>query len=413
MNFTQGILSALEGVTANKLRSSLTMLGIVIGVAAVISLVSIGRGAQASVTAQIEQNGTNLIYVRPGSTQQGGVASAAGSAGTLTQDDADALIGIDGVVAVAPELEGRGQVTYLGSNVNTRAIGVTPDYISVRNMALADGEFISESNVSARSSVVVLGSGVADDLFGGTPGAVGQRVRINSQPYTVIGVLESKGSTGFGSVDDQVLVPITTAQARLLGGGRYRGANVISSINVEAVDADRMDGVIEQITLVLRERHDTVEGSDDFTVSNQQDLLSTITEVTNTLTLFLGGIAAISLLVGGIGIMNIMLVSVTERTREIGIRKAIGARKRDILFQFLVESAVLSLVGGAIGNLVGWLISLAMGQVQFGSTSIKPTVDLDAVILAVGFSLAVGLFFGIYPAMRAANLAPVDALRYE
>ena len=413
MNLTQGILSALEVVTANRMRSALTMLGIVIGVAAVISLVSIGRGAQASVTSQIEQNGTNLIYVRPGSTQQGGVASASGSAGTLTQDDADALLSVAGVAAVAPELEGRGQVSYLGSNVNTRAIGVTPDYLTVRNMSLADGEFISEANVNARSSVVVLGSGVADDLFGGTAGAVGQKVRINSQPYTVVGVLASKGSTGLGSVDDQVLVPLSTAQARLIGGNRYRGASVLSSINVQAANSDEMDSVIEQLTLVLRERHDTIEGSDDFTVSNQQDLLATITEVTNTLTLFLGGIAAISLLVGGIGIMNIMLVSVTERTREIGIRKAIGARKRDILFQFLVESAVLSLVGGAIGNLVGWLISLAMGQVQFGSTSIKPTVDIDAVVLAVGFSLVVGLFFGIYPAMRAANLAPVEALRYE
>ena len=413
MNFTQGILSALEGVTANKLRSSLTMLGIVIGVAAVIALVSIGRGAQASVTASIEQNGTNLIYVRPGSSQQGGVQGASGSAGTLTQDDAAALVDVEGVAAVAPELEGRGQVSYLGANANTRAIGVTPEYLTVRNMTLAEGEFISEANVSARSSVVVLGSGVADDLFGGTAGAVGQRIRINSQPYTVIGVLESKGSTGFGSVDDQVLVPISTAQARLLGGGRYRGANVVSSINVQAASSDGMDATITRITEVMRERHDTVEGSDDFTVSNQQDLLATITSVTDTLTLFLGGIAAISLLVGGIGIMNIMLVSVTERTREIGIRKAIGARKRDILFQFLVESAVLSLAGGAIGNLVGWLISLAMGQFQLGSTSITPTVDGDAVLLAVGFSLAVGLFFGIYPAMRAANLAPVEALRYE
>ena len=413
MNLTQGILSALEGVTANKLRSSLTMLGIVIGVAAVIALVSIGRGAQASVTSQIEQNGTNLIYVRPGSTQQGGVATAAGSAGTLTQDDAEALTGIDGVAAVAPELEGRGQVTYLGSNVNTRAIGVTPEYMTVRNMTLVEGEFISQSNISARSSVVVLGSGVADDLFGGSAGAVGQKVRINSQPYTVIGVLASKGSTGMGSVDDQVLVPITTAQARLLGGARFRGGNVVSSINVQATSSEVMDSAIAQITEMLRERHDTVEGSDDFTVSNQQDLLATITSVTDTLTLFLGGIAAISLLVGGIGIMNIMLVSVTERTREIGIRKAIGARKRDILFQFLVESAVLSLAGGAIGNIVGWLISLAMGQFQLGSTSIQPTVDIDAVLLAVGFSLAVGVFFGIYPAMRAANLAPVDALRYE
>jgi putative ABC transport system permease protein len=413
MNLWQGALTALESLGANKLRSALTILGIVIGVAAVIALVSIGRGAQAQITSQIESIGTNLVFVRPGSIQQGGVASASGSAATLTQDDAEALYGAPAVIGVAPEVNGRAQVAYLGQNANTRAVGVTPEYLTVRNFELADGEFISSANVVARSSVVVLGSGVAEDLFGGTAGAVGQSVRLNGASYRVIGVLASKGGSGFGSQDDQVLVPLTTAQTRLLGSSRFRGANVLSQISVEIADADAVEQAIADITAVLRERHGTVEGEDDFSVQNQQDQLEAITEVTNTLTLFLGGIAAISLLVGGIGIMNIMLVSVTERTREIGVRKALGARRRDILYQFLIESATLSLVGGLIGILLGWLISQLVGRVQLGGSAITPVVDLDSVVLATGFSIAVGLFFGIYPATRAATLEPVEALRYE
>jgi putative ABC transport system permease protein len=283
----------------------------------------------------------------------------------------------------------------------------------VRNLSLADGEFVSQANVTAQSSVVVLGSAVADTLFGGSGGVVGQTVRMNGQPYRIIGVLASKGGTGFGSQDDQVLVPLTTAQTRLTGSNRFRGANVINQINVEVASAGEVQPAIDGITEVLRERHGTVEGEDDFIVQNQQDQLSALTSVTTTLTLFLGGIAGISLLVGGIGIMNIMLVSVTERTREIGVRKAIGARRRDIRYQFLVESAVLSLVGGFIGIAVGWIIARLMGRVQLGGSAITPVVGLDSVLLATGFSIAVGLFFGIYPATRAASLEPVEALRYE
>ena len=413
MNFWQGALTALDSLTTNKLRSALTILGIVIGVAAVIALVSIGRGAQASITAQIQSTGTNLLYVRPGSTQQGGVASAAGSAATLTEEDAAALVSAPAVIGVAAEVDGRAQVTYLGQNANTRVVGTTPDYLSIRNLQLADGEFISAANVTAHSSVVVLGSGVADTLFGGSGGVVGQSVRLNGQPYRVIGVLVSKGGSGFGSQDDQVIVPLSTAKTRLTGAGNFRGASVINVINVQVASAGEIQSAIDGITTVLRERHRTAEGSDDFSVQNQQDALSALTQVTNTLTLFLGGIAAISLLVGGIGIMNIMLVSVTERTREIGIRKAVGAQGRDILYQFLVEAGVLSLVGGLIGVLVGWLISQLMGRVQLGGSAITPVVGLDSVLLATGFSLAVGLFFGIYPASRAASLEPVEALRYE
>jgi putative ABC transport system permease protein len=244
-------------------------------------------------------------------------------------------------------------------------------------------------------------------------GAVGQSVRLNGAAYRVIGVLVSKGGSGFGSQDDQVLVPLTTAQTRLIGTSRFRGANVISQISVKIASAGEVEPAIEGVTAVLRERHGTVEGEDDFSVQNQQDTLDAITQVTNTLTLFLGGIAAISLLVGGIGIMNIMLVSVTERTREIGVRKALGARRRDILYQFLVESAVLSFVGGLIGVALGWLIAGLIGRVQLGGSAITPVVSPDSVLLATSFSIAVGLFFGIYPATRAAALEPVEALRYE
>jgi putative ABC transport system permease protein len=413
MNLWQAAITSLDSLTANKMRSGLTILGIVIGVGAVIALVSIGRGAQASITAQVQSTGANLVFVRPGSFQQGGVSAAGGSAATLTQDDASALIQAPGVIAVAPEVDGRAQVAYLGQNTNTRLVGTTPDYLTVRNFTMADGEFISEANVVAHSSVVVLGSAVADTLFGGSGGVVGQSVRLNGQPYRVIGVLTSKGGSGFANQDDQVLVPLTTAQTRLTGANNFRGANVISIVNVQVASADEVPAAITGITEILRARHRTAEGTDDFTVQSQQDQLAAITTITNTLTLFLGGIAAISLLVGGIGIMNIMLVSVTERTREIGVRKAVGARRRDILAQFLIESAALSLVGGLMGIALGWLIGRLMGRLQLGNATITSVVGLDSVLLATGFSVAVGLFFGIYPATRAASLEPVEALRYE
>ena len=413
MNLWQGAVTALDSLRANKLRSALTVLGIVIGVAAVISLVSIGRGARAFITSQIQSMGTNLVFVRPGSAQQGGVGGAAGSAPTLTEEDAAALSGLAAVTGIAPEITGRAQLAYLGQNMNTRAVGVTADYLVVRNMIMADGEFVSDANVVAHSSVVVLGSAVANTLFGGAGGSVGQTVRVNGQPYRVVGVLASKGGSGFGNQDDQVLVPLSAAQSRLLGGARFRGANVVGTINVQISSAEEVPAAIISITETLRARHGTAEGSDDFIVQNQQDTLATITQVTNVLTIFLSGIAAISLLVGGIGIMNIMLVSVTERTREIGIRKAVGARGRDILYQFLVEAAVLSLLGGLIGVALGWAIAQLVGRVQLGGSAIVPVVGLDAVLLAAGFSTAIGLFFGIYPASRAANLEPVDALRYE
>ena len=413
MNIFQNIVEALESLSGNKLRSILTVLGIVIGVAAVIAMLSIGRGAQASITSQIESIGTNLVYVYPGAIREGGVSSAQGAAGTLTLDDASALAGVPGVEAVAPEADGRAQIAYLGQNTNSRLIGATPSYQDVHSLTIADGAFISDSNQVAHSSVIVLGSAVAETLFGSTAGVVGQSVRVNGQPYRVIGVLTSKGGTGFLNQDDQVIVPLSTAQTRLVGQSRFRGASVINQISVKAANSNIVPQVITQVTEVMRQRHNTVQGTDDFSVSSQQDVLGAITQVTNTLTIFLGGIAGISLMVGGIGIMNIMLTTVTERTREIGLRKAVGAKRKDILVQFLIESAVLSVLGGLIGVAVGWIIARLIGQVQLGGNSIKPVVGLDSVLLATLFSLAVGLFFGIYPATRAARLQPVEALRYE
>jgi putative ABC transport system permease protein len=406
-------LESIESLSGNKLRSMLTVLGIVIGVAAVIAMLSIGRGAQASITSRIESMGTNLIYVTPGSTSQSGVQSAAGSAGTLTLDDADALANLANVDAVASQTSNFVQVVYQGVNANTRLMGVTPDYQTVSSLTLEDGEFISDSDQSARSLVVVLGSSVAEDLFGSTAGVVGQKVRLNGQSFKVIGVLASKGSTGFMNQDDQVFVPLSTALYRLVGGERFRGSSVISQITVKASSANVVDQVASEVTATVRDLHGTVEGADDFTVTTQKSTLAAATEVSDTLTIFLGGIAGISLAVGGIGIMNIMLTTVTERTHEIGLRKAIGAKRRDILLQFLVESMVLSFAGGLIGVALGWGAAHLMGQVQFSGSTITPVVGMDSVLLATLFSMAVGLFFGIYPATRAARLQPVDALRYE
>lgn len=407
------ILEALDSLNANKMRSMLTVLGIVIGVAAVIAMLSIGRGAQASITSRIESIGTNLVYVTPGSTNQGGIQSGAGTAGTLTLDDANALATLPGVEAVASVTNSFVQIVYQGQNTRTRLLGVTPDYDTVSSLTLADGAFISEQDQSARSLVVVLGSAVADNLFGTTGGVVGQRVRLNGQPYKVIGVLESKGGTGFFNQDDQVFIPLSTALYRLVGNSQFRGSSVISEITIKATNAKVVDQVVSEVTQTMRDLHGTIEGADDFTVTSQQDTLAAATQVADTLTIFLGGIAGISLAVGGIGIMNIMLTTVTERTHEIGLRKAVGAKRQDILMQFLVESMVLSLLGGLIGVAIGWGIAGLIGQVRFSGTAITPVVGLDSVLLATLFSMAVGLFFGIYPATRASRLQPVDALRYE
>ncbi len=411
MNIGMSVRIALRSLSANKLRSALTMLGIIIGVMAVIAMLSIGRGAQAAITAQINSIGTNLLFIRPGAPQTSGVRSAEGSAATLTLDDADALFGVPDVVGVAPTVDSFVQLAYLGNNANARVIGVTPDYVNTLNANVADGEFVSSANVTARSPVIVLGAQIATTLFNDSE-PVGQSVRVNGASYRVIGVMESKGGTGFMNQDTQVFVPITTAMSRVNRGGNFRGGNTVSTINIKISDTNAQDAVIQDISQILRDRHRT-QFQDDFTIQSQQDILNTANQITGVLTIFLGGIAGVSLVVGGIGIMNIMLVSVTERTREIGIRKAVGARKRDIMAQFLTEATILSVSGGLIGILFGAIIARVISGINFGTSSLNTVVDLDSILLAVGFSVAVGLFFGSYPANRAAGLHPIDALRYE
>jgi putative ABC transport system permease protein len=332
----------------------------------------------------------------------------------LTLADAEAIadpFAAPSVQAVAPALQGSGTVTFNGENASTTISGVTSEHALVRNMEIAEGEFINDEQMLGRMSVVVLGPETADNLFGHHDGVVGETIRIEGQPFRVIGVLVSKGGGAFGSEDDAAYVPFSTAQARLI---RRNSRDRVDVIFVQAVSADLVPQAADEISNILRQRHRTPIGDDDFTVFTQQDFLSTFATITGILTIFLGGIAGISLLVGGIGIMNIMLVSVTERTREIGLRKALGARKRDILTQFLAESSMLSLIGGIIGILFGWLIAFIVGQIAAATnTNFSPLVGIDAILLATGFSAAIGLFFGIYPASRAANLEPVEALRYE
>jgi len=408
MNLVQSIFEALESLSSNKLRSGLTILGIVIGVAAVIAMISIGRGAQNSITGSIQGIGTNLVFVFRGGSEE------ATNPQPITLGDADAIADpfqAPSVSAVAPVLQGDGKVSYGGESTFTSVVGVTPAYQPVRNTPVTEGEFIQEAHILGRASVVLLGSDVADKLFGRKEGLVGETVRIDGQPFRVIGVLKEKGGSSFTNEDNQVVVPLTTAQTRLI---RRQSRDRIDMLLVQAASAQVVPQAGEEIAQILRTRHSTEIGVDDFTILSQQDFLDTARTITSVLTIFLGGIAAISLLVGGIGIMNIMLVSVTERTREIGLRKALGARKIDILAQFLTESSVLSLIGGVIGILLGWGISTVVGSIAAANDApIDPSIGIDTVLIATLFSTAVGLFFGLYPANRAANLEPVEALRYE
>jgi putative ABC transport system permease protein len=417
MSLAQAFLEALESLNGNKLRSGLTVLGIVIGVAAVIAMLAVGRGAQESITGSITSIGTNLLFVFTGNMRGGGsegMQNTRSNDRPLTIEDAQALadpLAAPSVLAVAPALQGNGTLISGGESTSTTIMGSEPAEYTIRNYSLTEGEFINEEHILGRASVVVLGPQTADNLFGHHDGVVGETVRIEGQPFRVIGVLASRGGGGFGSEDNQALIPLSTAQVRLM---HRPNRDEVDIIYVQAVSAEAVPKASEEISQILRQRHRSPIGEDDFTVFTQQQLLTIFSTITNVLTIFLGGIAGISLLVGGIGIMNIMLVSVTERTREIGLRKALGARKRDILIQFLAESSLLSLVGGIIGILFGWLISFVIGRIAVAAgTNFIPVVGIDAVMLATIFSAAVGLFFGIYPANRAAGLEPVEALRYE
>jgi len=410
MSVGQIILEALESLNSNKLRSGLTVLGIVIGVAAVIAMLAVGNGATASITGSINDVGTNLLFVFRGAQDNPNVRNPR----RLTLRDAAALMdpyAAPDVQEVAPALQGNGEIVFGGQTKNTTIVGATPTYGPVRNISLLEGSFITDEQELGHASVVIIGVDVADKLFGHRDGLIGETVRIDGQPFRVTGVLSPQGGSAFGSADNQVIVPLSTAQARLL---QRPGEGTVDIIYVQAVDFQAVPAAAEEVAQILRTRHHTPVGEDDFTVFTQESILTTIQNVTGVLTIFLGGIAAISLLVGGIGIMNIMLVSVTERTREIGLRKALGARKRDILVQFVAESSLLSLIGGIIGIAFGWLISFVVGRVAAATgNNFTPIVGPDAILLATLFSAAVGLFFGIYPANRAAGLEPVEALRYE
>jgi putative ABC transport system permease protein len=416
VKFLESITIALRSLFANKLRSSLTMLGIIIGVGSVITLMSVGQGAEASITSTYEELGTNLLTVMPSSSDVEGLAgmSPAYATPTLTMDDVKALERVPFVTAIVPVNENFVKLTYEGESKTSVIHGTTPEYLQAYGYSLAAGQFISERQIGTRDMVIVLGSEPAEALFG-SQDPIGKTVKLKGYRFTVIGVLEKKGGAMMGfSLDNIVQVPITTYQTRLFTQKTATGEDAVASIAVKVAGSEYMDEVKGEIEDILRQRHRiAADEKNDFSVVSQEQMLSIITQVTGIFTIVLGAIASISLLVGGIGIMNIMLVSVTERTREIGIRKAVGAKRRDILMQFLLEAAALSFVGGGIGIAGGWLLAFGISRIDLGGMKIAAAVTPDIVILAVSVSIFIGLASGVYPAMRAARLNPIDALHYE
>lgn len=417
MNLFESIRLAWTSLLSNKLRSSLTMLGIVIGIFAVIVLISIGRGLEKIVNEQFNSIGSNLLFVfpiTPGETAQGArPPSSRGSKG-LSADDIAALEDVTrapDVRQIAPVVTGRATVTFGREDTDTSVQGVTASYQTVRNTNPALGAFVSENDVVSESRVAVLGQSVVDKLFTESQNPIGANIRINDVPFRVIGVLEKKGGGSFGDQDDIVLVPLSVAQNRLFERRNAQGKFLVDVIFVQAVTEEQMDAAALEITNVLRDQHGVrFREEDDFQVITQKEILSAAGQITGAVTIFLGIIAAISLLVGGIGIMNIMLVSVTERTREIGLRKAVGAKRRDILVQFLIESTFLAVVGGILGTILG---AAGAKLAELLVPDLTTVVSLDIIVLATAVSAAIGMFFGIYPAYRAAGLNPIDALRYE
>jgi putative ABC transport system permease protein len=394
------------GLSTHKLRSFLTMLGIVIGVASVITLMSVGKGATANILENIQSMGSNLITISPGSFTFGGIRG--GSSQTLSYEDSEAILAqIKNVDTVAPYSTSYTQMVYNGENMNAQIIGATPEYKEVRNLDLTDGVFFSESDYNRGSEVAVIGSEVVTTLFGDND-PIGENIRVGKVIVTVIGVLQSEG--GFMGNDNSIIIPLTAMQQAISQQRTARGEHVISSISLSVTDEDKTDQVVADITALLRTRHRlTIGTDDDFNIQSMQEIAATMEETSQTLTILLGAIAAIALLVGGIGVMNIMLVSVLERTREIGIRKALGARERDIWIQFLIEAASLTFAGGIIGVIIGWVAAFIID-----STGVMNTlVSADIVILAVSVSIGIGLFFGFYPAWNASRLNPIEALRSE
>ena len=403
------LATAWVGVATHKLRSFLTILGIVIGVGAVITLMSVGRGAEAQILSNIQSMGSNLINISPGAFRFGGVRGAAGGVRTLTMEDAGAISQqVSYISAVAPSYSSNLQLVVGSQNTNSQVTGVTPEHISVNNMKIASGSFFSAEEYQRGAKVAVLGSNVANTLFG-SANPIGQQMRMGTIIVHVIGVLQSKGA-GFGSPDDAILIPLTAMQQAVAQPRTPQGGRIVSSIALTVSDKDKTGYVVEQITSLLRTRHRLAPSADDdFNVRSMEEIANTLSETMGTMTLLLGAIAAISLLVGGIGVMNIMLVSVLERTREIGIRKALGARERDIWGQFLIEAAFLTFAGGIVGIICGWGISSILDRMGVMSTLVTP----DIVILAVSVSVGIGLFFGFYPAWSASRLNPIEALRSE
>jgi putative ABC transport system permease protein len=400
---------SIESLTGHKLRSFLTMLGVVIGVGAVIALVAVGQGTQAQVVSQFASLGANMLTVQAGSDSQFSRGGLRQTVRALNASDVDAIKGLaTGVALVSPEYNANATVTYQGKTTSTSVTGVTAEYAPVRNWSVSLGRFVTAEDDTNMASVAILGEKTVETLFGSaTANPIGETIRINRQSYEVIGVLKAKGQSGPSNQDAVVMIPLRTAQLKLGGAG----TTSLRTIALQVRSAGEMDLAQAQVTAILRSLHGIqTGGSDDFTVRNQSDIVATVEATTSTFTTLLGSIAAISLLVGGIGIMNIMLVSVTERTREIGVRKAVGAKRGDILLQFLTEATVLSVLGGVIGVIAG------VGAAQFISPllgSAKAVVTSQSVIMALSVSLGIGIFFGFYPANRAAGLNPIDALRYE
>ncbi len=391
----------------NKMRTLLSILGIVIGVGSVIALMSLGQSSQASVTASIKSLGSNLIMVRSGNSQQGFLRQGSSNSSTLKLSDAEAIKSssrITTVSGVGADYTSRAQVTYGANNTNTSITGVFGDYFSVRNIEISSGTNFSQEQNDNYQKVAVLGTTVVEDLFGNDANPIGQTIRINGTSFKVVGVMKSKGSSGFGNADDVVYIPINIAQKNLFGGSS------VNTIYISAKTEDDMDAARNQVGFLLLVLHriDAVENA-DFTLASQEDILSTASSITGTFTTLLAGIAAISLIVGGIGIMNIMLVTVTERTMEIGLRKSLGAKRKVIIMQFLIEAVILTIVGGIIGVIIGVGVSYIIMRLM----SLPQTLSWVSILLSVGVSSLIGIVFGWYPAQKAAKLQPIEALRYE